>query len=428
MATCELTIFLDEAHIAPERKQERDCSRFVFVQRGIQLAVLSAAVLLVCVVCLSSYGRITAGRVAAQRSWRSLFFANTLAEIEAEDYYIPGIDGMNRCGVGSVPLSEDECRDMPHHFGGELHDPLVVVSSGDPRGCFRFWKWYYFNSHPHGSAKKDRTPYCRVTAATIAQGNLSQNTTSGDPATDSLFCFALAASIDEEMPLLQFQYREKASLFACDSQAIYSQELFELAPGINTTGIGVNTTCQMGGPFWTCLNSWIFIEVWKNVISDGRFKLHDWTVKLDPDAVFFPRRAIAALRGVADPQNGVYIINCKQGAGYGLHGPTEVFSRNAVQTYADGWEQCVKGPHRLHFGLWGEDFFIDECLKKLGVSRREDGNFLSEPHCDAPGTSGTFKGKGNDAWKSCENAQYVAFHPFKTESKYRDCLTNAGNA
>ena len=45
-----------------------------------------------------------------------------------------------------------------------------------------------------------------------------------------------------------------------------------------------------GGEFGTALNLDIFIAVWTKVISDAIFEKHAWTVKVDPDAAFFPQR------------------------------------------------------------------------------------------------------------------------------------------
>mmetsp|Transcript_115366 Transcript_115366/g.230004 ORF Transcript_115366/g.230004 Transcript_115366/m.230004 type:complete len:430 (+) Transcript_115366:53-1342(+) len=75
--------------------------------------------------------------------------------------FVPGQVGSNSCPHGMVPLNELDCRELPGHFGGHLHHPLVIDSPGDPQGCFFFLKWYYFNVHPHGAAVKGRTPYCK---------------------------------------------------------------------------------------------------------------------------------------------------------------------------------------------------------------------------------------------------------------------------
>jgi len=75
--------------------------------------------------------------------------------------YVVGMDGDNECPKGSVGLIESECRTMPYHFGGLLHTPFEVDSMDDPRGCFFFSPWYYYNTNPLGRARSHRTPYCK---------------------------------------------------------------------------------------------------------------------------------------------------------------------------------------------------------------------------------------------------------------------------
>merc|ERR1712113_809525 len=102
-----------------------------------------------------------------------------------------------------------------------------------------------------------------------------------------------------------------------------------------------------------------------------------------------------------ESQGGAYLNNCK----YGLHGPFEVFSRNAVRAWGAGIDTCkVYFRHKCDGPCkWGEDLFIDQCLSKvLGVRRDNHFGLLVEDHCDPP--------KG---WDSCLDTESVAFHPFK---------------
>merc|ERR1712232_222343 len=104
---------------------------------------------------------------------------------------------------------------------------------------------------------------------------------------------------------------------------------------------------------------------------------------------------------MGDQWNGVYLNNCR----VGLHGPLEVMSRAAVHRWVLGTQGCVDHFTRLCSGpcKWGEDMFMDQCLKRvLKVRRDHDWSLLSEDHCYS-----------ND-WAACRNGN-VAFHPFKTE-------------
>jgi len=82
--------------------------------------------------------------------------------------YVAGSVGSNRCPHGTTELNKADCQRMPEHFGGALHHPLTINSPGDPRGCFFFFRWYYFNINPIGMANEGRKPYCKMASANEA--------------------------------------------------------------------------------------------------------------------------------------------------------------------------------------------------------------------------------------------------------------------
>lgn len=93
--------------------------------------------------------------------------------------YVAGSVGSNQCPHGAVELNQADCRRMPEHFGGALHHPLTIDSPGDPRGCFFFFKWYYFNINPIGTANEGRKPYCKLASADEASGSSMHRTDCG---------------------------------------------------------------------------------------------------------------------------------------------------------------------------------------------------------------------------------------------------------
>lgn len=232
----------------------------------------------------------------------------------------------------------------------------------------------------------------------------------------SLYCFALMLPGSYEQDLLAMQFNKGVSLFACNEYAVYSNRVIEVAPGVNTSVVNSDLKCGKGGEFGTALNLDIFIAVWTKVVSEDRFLVHDWTAKVDPDAVFFPDRLLKVLEVHPETQEGVYLNNCK----FGMHGPVEVFSKNAVVEWATGSPRCVEHFQKQCGGdcFWGEDLFVDQCLwKVLGVRRENDFRILLEDHCEPPAD-----------WATCTEADRVTFHPFKTEEGYKGCLANASNA
>uniref|UniRef100_A0A7S0FY91 Apple domain-containing protein n=2 Tax=Pyrodinium bahamense TaxID=73915 RepID=A0A7S0FY91_9DINO len=229
----------------------------------------------------------------------------------------------------------------------------------------------------------------------------------------ALFCWVLMLPKSYEQALLEWQYEAGANLFGCDAYAVYSNISLEIADGVKTSVVDSSLQCQRGGEFGTALNTDIFMRVWKKVISDGIFSDYDWTVKVDPDTVFFAHRLKGILEVYRETDAGVYLNNCKMG----LHGPLEVFSRNAVMAWSDGSQECFHHFYKLCSGpcLWGEDMFIDQCLEKvLHVRKVYVDNLLLEDHCDPP-----------DGWDSCKDKSSVAFHPYKELSEYRTCMNNS---
>lgn len=237
----------------------------------------------------------------------------------------------------------------------------------------------------------------------------------GDFAPGSLLCFELMQPSGYEKGLIEMQYSEGLSIFGCEEYAVYSSEVILIADGLMSRTVDSDLKCSYGGEFKTALNTQIFFAVWDKVIEDGRFRFHGWTVKVDPDCVFFPDRLRTVLRShsVTDSK-GVYLNNCRMG----LHGPLEVFSREAIEVWHSGREQCLTYFTRLCSGdcFWGEDMFIDQCLDKvLKVQRDDEWQLLVEDHCDPPA-----------GWQSCEDTSKVAFHPFKSNEGFRKCLAGSG--
>jgi hypothetical protein len=248
-----------------------------------------------------------------------------------------------------------------------------------------------------------------VSEEAIARTPVAEDT---DPGT--LFCFALMVPHSYEQKLLAMQFKAKVSLFACNAYTVYSNATIWVSRGLTTSVVDSNLTCSKGGEFGTVLNTNIFLTIWTKVVSEGLYLEHDWTVKVDPDAVFAPARLRGILQSYKEVGNGVYLNNCK----YGLHGPVEVLSRRAVQAWSQGWPWCqAHFRERCHGDcLWGEDMFMDQCLSKvLGVTRQNDFRLLAEDHCDPP-----------SGWQSCTDSSMAAFHPFKTLSGYQHCLQNTG--
>jgi len=234
-----------------------------------------------------------------------------------------------------------------------------------------------------------------------------------DAQANSLYCFALMRPKSYEQGLLAMQFLRRVGIFLCSAFQVYSNASILIAPGLNTGVVRSNLTCTAGGEFNTALNLDIFLAVWAQVFHDQTFMRYDWTAKADPDTVFFPDRLRRLLAKHGETERGVYVNNCQ----FGLHGPLEVFSRNAVRSWEKGRQQCHDFFWKACSGdcLWGEDMFIDQCLNRvLKVRRVDEFKLLTEAHCAPPA-----------GWDDCGDSSRVAFHPFKTPRAYLKCLLPA---
>lgn len=324
----------------------------------------------------------------------------TMACSATRNIYLPGNDLVNITGVENVGDCCEKCRAhkecLAWTWGGSSARP-------DANVCF------LKGAKPHQVTKVKVSGY--VSGLTLQMNKPGAPLGVRTPAPgQSLFCFSLVQPDGYEHDLIAVQYDLGVSIFNCDEYALYSNRQVSVAPGIWTNVINSTLKCSMGGEFGTALNTGVFLALWAKIVMDGRFLYHDWTVKVDPDAVFAPERLRMHLMGHLEADSGVYLNNCK----FGLHGPLEVFSRNAVKVWALGARECVDYFTQLCKGAcgWGEDMFIDQCMKrKLKIRRDHDFTLLLEDHCDPP--------KG---WQDCTDKTVVAFHPFKEEKTWRDCM------
>jgi len=188
--------------------------------------------------------------------------------------------------------------------------------------------------------------------------------------------------------------------------------------GVFTRVVDSDLHCELGGDSYSALNAWIFIAVWKKVIDDGYYLEYPWTVKVDPDAVFLPGRLRPLL---ANYYGEPLVNNCR----YGMHGPLEVFGKDAISALANDYYASADGKapkscvEDQHFGLWGEDMFMYQCLTKIlqvtgGQEPALEPRLMCEAHCDC------------EQWYWCQNGtDRVSFHPFKSVDSYANCLANA---
>jgi hypothetical protein len=157
------------------------------------------------------------------------------------------------------------------------------------------------------------------------------------------------------------------------------------------------------GDWSSVSNSEVFVDVWRRVIAANRFQEADWTVKVDPDTVFFPdrlRSMIADLRPQA--WQPIYLKNSQRFNGF--LGAIEVLTKQAVELYSEfGLIGCAPMEQNS-----GEDGYLKDCLDSIGAKYMMQDNILLS--------------NGNE--KHCEMV-HATFHPFKDVGRWHSCFDRA---
>merc|ERR1712151_155999 len=199
----------------------------------------------------------------------------------------------------------------------------------------------------------------------------------------SLFCFAAYtentgnSKPNLELQLLQEQHQRMASIFSCAEWAVYADVVVPLGGGDMTIQVD-----DVRGDFHilkrketnTWVNSGMFVQIWTKVRDAGHYKNHNWVIKADADAVFFPYKLINVLRDISVPQQGVYLENCK-------------------------------------------------CMDMLGVGRQENFALTTDGACEADRPVGQEKNK--KYVPECAGVSTPSIHPLKEPTAWVKCWEEA---
>jgi len=256
----------------------------------------------------------------------------------------------------------------------------------------------------------------------------------------SLFCFAVYTQNNggdkpsHELELLQMQHNNGQSLFSCAQWSVYSDVVAPLG--------GSDMTVQVfdtKGDFHilrrkitkTWVNTGMFVKVWKKVQEEGNYRNHNWVIKVDADAVFFPHKLLRELQSAQVPQEGLYMENCKF-VDWGYFGNLEVFSKQAFQTLVDNVDTCYDtidwkiGVHGGKYGPMGEDLFAQKCMDLMNVRKQENFMLTTDGACEADRPEG--EKKNRKYIPECGGVSTPSIHPFKKPAKYAECWQAAVSA
>ncbi|CAK0885132.1 unnamed protein product [Prorocentrum cordatum] len=234
----------------------------------------------------------------------------------------------------------------------------------------------------------------------------------------SLFCVTFLRIDSYEPALVEYQWKERTGIFACDSFRIFADNVTTIAGRETLKTPKMEVEVIKDG---TAGNAGIFMKAWEMIFAEGSIWDHDWTVKADPDAVFLPDRLRWRLEPHTDNSHGshggLFVMNCNAWPDLAvypmMYGSVEVFSRAAMRQYSKHSEKCRKS---LPWQEWGEDFFMTRCMDHVGVGSVEDFGLVGDDVCVGPGQ----KGAGE-----CDDSNRAAFHPFKDLESWKRCYKNA---
>lgn len=243
----------------------------------------------------------------------------------------------------------------------------------------------------------------------------------GAPESPTFFCVSIMLWWTYELGLLKAHLRHKVGIFQCEDAAVYTNKEVALSDEdhnetVYSDVMNGSLKCKFGGKAHTALNTPIFRRFWDRLLVDKRSWMHDWIVKVDPDAVFFPHRLKEMLQDrwkdtQGKPGYAIWLNNCY----LGLHGPIEVFSKQAFGVFKGKQDECAdlakKHPQ--------EDAWLGACFEKIGVGRMDAFNLLMEWKwaCNERPAS-------RDGKPPCYDKQ-VSFHPFKSIDTWFKCYDRA---
>lgn len=223
----------------------------------------------------------------------------------------------------------------------------------------------------------------------------------------SLFCFAVFRSEGYELELVKSQLEQSVGIFGCDEFAVLSDKVLKVTDSVETLII---PPCEEVGVSkdGTAANTLVFMQAWRVISTEARYKAHDWVIKADPDTVIIVDR----LRPHLQPFTGenVFIQNCAKYSGPGwpmMYGSLEAFSVAAIEAYFKEAERCRT---ELDWETWGEDMFMGNCLTLLGARPEFDGGLTGDAACLSA---------------DCADGTTAAYHPFKSPESWFTCYNLA---
>jgi hypothetical protein len=248
-----------------------------------------------------------------------------------------------------------------------------------------------------------------ITTTSTATSTAISTTTTKTKGSPSLYCFAVVRKGTYEVDVMRLQSSKGAGIYGCDEHLVMGDDS-TLGKVIDLVEAGVSKD-------GTSANVATFLNAWRAVGEEGRYREFEFTIKADPDTVFMPE--VLRQRLQLNPlqlDDNVFIPNCDLRDKYPdspdypmMLGSLEVLSRKAVDTWLEGQRRCKE---EMPWQEWGEDLYLGKCLTHLGTKQAGDYGLLQDANC-----------RGVD----CRNFEAAAFHCFKSAEEWEECWNQASH-
>eukprot|EP00930_Biecheleria_cincta_P029486 TRINITY_DN20511_c0_g1_i1.p1 TRINITY_DN20511_c0_g1~~TRINITY_DN20511_c0_g1_i1.p1 ORF type:complete len:513 (+),score=77.36 TRINITY_DN20511_c0_g1_i1:29-1567(+) len=221
----------------------------------------------------------------------------------------------------------------------------------------------------------------------------------------SMYCFTMMMPNTNDTKLVELMEYLQGGIFGCDEATVYSSYVMQLG-NIWTRELERTDLVAPRNPTDNLMmTTMIYRNLWRQMMDEGRWRYHDWAIKVDCDAVFFPFRLKYILTDpyvakTAKNGTGLMLNNCNSG----FQGSIEVLSQTAVRTFHESWLLCGAHPAQ-------EAAYFDACIKFLNVQSLDTNTLLATPYCSNPVTDSNNCSAGNfvafapktapDAWQAC---------------------------
>jgi hypothetical protein len=237
----------------------------------------------------------------------------------------------------------------------------------------------------------------------------------------SMYCFVAMLPWGPERSMLELSAVARQGIFGCDEADIFSSETGNVG-GIDITVPVPNWNMVvplLPGTTWR-KNTPIFQQVWASVYNGGKWRRHDWTIKLDADTVFMADRFRGTVswhrdQPVCQDEKGCWLENC----GYHhLYGAAEVLSNRAMESFGSQVWSC--GWRDL------EDQWLLGCMYQLGIKKSEEWNSFCMRGCDAQTAAKDWNPNlcKQNYW-TCDGSHAV-WHAFENAGSMKACMMQQG--